>query len=230
VVKKLHKDYNAVTEAQYQSFKVLAQGQLPFIEWSRNWRKTSMECSAFMQQVAKGSLCAICDTKEYVRFSSDMYTDEKTKKKSKIVYVSKYDAHAFSMKCEPHLEQTVLYMSSFKHIQNIMEWISPDKFNRLLLKMPSSEFHAENTQSTLDAMKKCAQNEEMCTSEALLYYMNGPLTRFEMEWWPYLSEVQKIVAHLQKRNWKKARTMYPMVDRRRILLAKVEVVEERDWR
>jgi uncharacterized protein YqgV (UPF0045/DUF77 family) len=182
-----------------------------------------------MQQVAKGSLCAICDTKEYARFSSDMYTDEKTKKKSKIVYVSKYDAHAFSMKCGPHLKQTALYMKSFEHIQNIVEWISPGMFSKLIQNKPSSEFRAENSQSTLAAMEKCANNKEMCTSEVLLYYMNGPLTKFEMEWQRFLSALQKITANLQKRNWKEARTMYPILERRRILLAKVEVVQERDW-
>lgn len=224
VVAKLHKVYKTIEKKTYNDFKILAGGKIHWKTYSRNWRKTSVMCSTYMQQVAKGSLCGICDTKEYARFSSDMYTDEKTQKKSKIVYVSKSDAQAFSMKCGPHLEQTAKYIETLYRTDSIMKYKVPAFSERVQKKVPKSEWYPTEAKKThIPAMKKCAENKELCGSEAIAYFMIGPITKFEMKWYPVISEMQKITASLMTRNWKVWRNLYPMVQRRRILLAKLRL-------
>jgi hypothetical protein len=63
-----------------------------------------------MQNIAKGSLCALCDTQGYKRFSDDVHTDEKTSKKKKIVYVPKDDVYDWMQACHTHILNTAKIM------------------------------------------------------------------------------------------------------------------------
>ena len=103
-VKKVYKTYHSIPRIQYFAFRSLSQRKFKFKSWSRKWKRHATKCSNHMQNIAKGSLCALCHTTEYQRFSNDDYTSAKTKKTKKIVYVPPIDIQDFALKCGKYIK------------------------------------------------------------------------------------------------------------------------------
>jgi hypothetical protein len=73
-----------------------------------------------MQNVAKGSLCALCHTQGYKRFSDDVYTDPKTSKKKNIVYVPKDDVYDWMQACHTHILNTYKILHFLEKVSNVV--------------------------------------------------------------------------------------------------------------
>jgi hypothetical protein len=110
-VRKLYKTYKTIPKRQYKAFQYISKGSFSVVEGLRAWRTSALKCSTHMQNVAKGSLCALCHTQGYKRFSDDVYTDPKTSKKKNIVYVPKDDVYDWMQACHTHMLNTQKIMN-----------------------------------------------------------------------------------------------------------------------
>jgi hypothetical protein len=89
------------------------------------WRASALKCSPHMQAIAKGSLCALCHTQGYKRFSGDVYTNPKTSKKKNIVYVPKDDVYAWMQACYTHLIITQNIIGFLRGAAQVLKWKVP---------------------------------------------------------------------------------------------------------
>jgi len=230
IVKKLWKKYSAVKTGVYKSFKFFAQGTVPWSRINREYRASAIKCSAFMQNISKGSLCAICDRKEWKRYTNETYVDSH-KRVIKIVKVSKIDTFNFANACHSHLKNSDVWFKLFRRMMALISYKYPRTADKLRANLPSKELLRSSHKSIL-SLAKCKEDMEKCNSTSLRgTYMIGPITRFENKWSDFAKLLQKTVAGwgVGEESQKKLLKLWPIIERRRILLS-VKVVKERDWR
>jgi len=227
VVKKMYKQHAALSKKDYKAFGNIANIKYPVRLYIRNWRQSSIKCSSYMQNVAKGSLCAMCDNSEYKRFSSDIYSDPKTQQQKKIIYVPVNDAWAFASNCGDHIANTLKYIRVFQDVYRLVKYRFPAKATSLEKLIPIDYLPSKLLQDS--SIKNCQKDKSLCEQKVLDYYMNGPLTRLELKWLPFLEKLQIISAKSMDSEGKKGMKLVDILKRRRILMAKMVIRKERDW-
>ena len=125
IVRNLYKKWKSVPKHQYKAFARISNGKYDMVKELRAWRATALNCSAHMQRVAKGSLCALCHTQGYKRFSGDVYTNPRTSKKKDIVYVPKVDVYDWMQACYTHIKNTEDMFEFWWDAVEVIKWKVP---------------------------------------------------------------------------------------------------------
>jgi hypothetical protein len=184
VVRNLYYKYRAVPKRQYNAFKYISKGAFDVPKKLREWRASALKCSTHMQSIAKGSLCALCHTQGYKRFSDDVYTDPKTSKKKNIVYVPKDDVYNWMQACRSSIEQTQEIHHFLGKVVEVLLWKVPQakgKWEKLLPKVVPKKIR----DATGRAMDKCFGDIKFCDRPHVLrMYINAPITRVELSFLP----------------------------------------------
>lgn len=184
VVRNLYYKYGAVPKRQFKAFKYISKGTFDVPKKLRVWRASALKCSTHMQSIAKGSLCALCHTQGYKRFSDDVYTDPKTSKKKNIVYVPKVDVYNWMQACQSSMKETEKMRNFLGKVVQVLLWKKPQamgKLEKLLPKVVPKKIR----EATERAMNKCFGDIKFCDQPHVLrMYINAPITRKELSLLP----------------------------------------------
>lgn len=124
VIKKQRKS-NLITKRDSNSFFNLYQKTFDLTNFDSVWKPAAIECLNHMQNVTKGSLCALCDEKEYKRFLISMYKDPKTGEKVAQVQVNVNDIYAFANKCRKYIWENHKLFYLFKDMTKMLHYLVP---------------------------------------------------------------------------------------------------------
>jgi len=119
------------------------------------------------------------------------------------------------------------YLGLAEKLFEVLAWTMPGQADILKKQMPIG--WSQKDLPDISVLKKCQHDKSQCGQDVLATFMIGPLTRLEFEWYPYFKKLQKVTLDIIGDNLKKSRKMYDVLDRRRVLLAEVLKVKERDW-
>lgn len=160
----------------YQNLYSVYQRNFSSTNFSKNWKPAASNCFNYMQELAKSSLCAVCDHNEAKRFSNDTFVDPLTKKESKIVYLNASDVYSYANQCTEYLRLHHHVIRFFKKMQVAYLFINKAakfvSFRPIIIQKKYMEMIA--------LMKKCSNDISLCSDPKILhYFMIGPFTKLD---------------------------------------------------
>lgn len=174
----LHK-YGTVSKADERIWTWFREEQFDQQRFERKWKPAAVECNNFMQKVAKGAICSICDPVEHDRWNPKNEKQSQSshfKESIGTFYLNTDDISAYATHCTDYLKES-FYVQGALH-----------KMNRLYMRLvnPNSKVQigyintkAEN-ENIIAAMQDCSGDKDKCTDPKILeYYSLSTVNRLD---------------------------------------------------
>ena len=184
-MKKIESLKNKYNSEKSDILKSVGNKKYSLSTFYETWVNKGTKCFDYMNNLTKGSMCAVCDDEEYLRFNSSKNDGD-----VQVQYISSTDAYSFAINCTDYVQAThELYkvINNFKYCVDMKVCdnlgIADDECRHTMGMVLDDDKDHEKVVKAMnkcrkdDTLKSCKENEDL----VLRYFMIGPVTKIDYE-------------------------------------------------